>query len=57
MNIRYFRGEKKSIIGKYTLQSQVTCLKWVPNGIVFGSADGKVKSKKILCEKKILKSF
>ncbi|RWS27118.1 Wimple/ift172-like protein, partial [Leptotrombidium deliense] len=37
-------GEKKSIIGKYTLQSPVTCLKWPNEGIVFGCADGKVIS-------------
>ncbi|RWS06825.1 Wimple/ift172-like protein [Dinothrombium tinctorium] len=36
-------GEKKSIVGKYTLQTPVTCLKWCNVGIVFGCADGKVK--------------
>ena len=36
-------GDKKSIVGKYTLQSSCTCLTWHPMGIIFGSVDGKVR--------------
>lgn len=36
-------SDKKSVVGKYALPSACTCLYWHDAGIVFGSADGKVK--------------
>ena len=43
------RGEKKSIVAKLIQNSSITCMLWLPDGqIVFGLADGKVKSHKAL---------
>lgn len=41
-----FRGEKKIISNKYSLQSAVTCMLWPvqKDNFVFGLADGKVKT-------------
>ncbi|KAI1289152.1 Intraflagellar transport protein -like protein [Halotydeus destructor] len=36
-------GDKKSIVSKFTLQSPLTSLYWLESGIVFSTADGKVK--------------
>ena len=36
-------SDKKSVVAKYALPSACTCLYWHDAGIVFGSADGKVK--------------
>lgn len=36
-------GEKKSLLAKYSLPSSCTCLVYHDAGIIFGSADGKIK--------------
>ena len=41
--ILFHRGQKKSIINKYSLQSAVCALHWLATGIVFASIDGRVK--------------
>lgn len=40
-------GEKKSICNKFPASSSVTCMTWPkerPNEVIFGLAEGKVKS-------------